>query len=104
MSKLVDVLGAFAGVIWLSGAIYFQMIHKDPIDASYVAAMALIGLSLLMSSSALTITNVRLASWLAIAANVLFIFIGLGACIVLETRADLKERQDPTPDDTTSRT
>lgn len=94
-SPLVDIVGMLAGAVWMSAAFYFQMIRHDLIDPGYVAALFLIGLSLMLSSSAIAIMDTALATTLAVLGQALMLFVGLGAWWVLDRSAVLKKQQDP---------
>lgn len=101
MTDLVNLLGMCAGAIWMSAAFYFQMIRTEAVNPAHVATLFLIGISLLLSSSAIAISNARLVWMFAVFGQTLFIALGLGAWWVLETHAKLREQQR-LPDDNTS--
>lgn len=99
MSSLVDVLGFVAGAIWMCSAIYFQMVRTRSVHPAYVASLFLIGVALMMGSSALALRDTQTVQVLAIAGNVLFIALGLGVWYALESAADLQDRKVTDPDD-----
>lgn len=92
---LVDLVGMAAGAIWMSAAFHFQMIRRDSVDAGYVAAMFLIGLSLMLSASAIAVMDTTVATTLAVLGQVLMLFVGLGAWWTLDRAAVLRQQQDP---------
>lgn len=83
--SIVDVLGAFAGSLWMCAAFYFQMIRARSIHPAYVSALFLIGVALLMGSAAVAVDGPTTVTLLAIAGNVLFILLGIGVWYALET-------------------
>lgn len=91
---LVDILGMFAGGIWISAAVYFQLIRAGRVEPGYVASLLLIGVALILGSSALTLgarpTTVEL---LGILANALMIVVGIGVWYFLEQSVCLQERK-----------
>jgi len=89
----VGLLGAIAGLVWMCAAIYFQMIRQRSVYPGYISALFLIGVALLMSSSAIALDAAGLIEALAIGANLLFILLGVGVWIVLERAADIHDRQ-----------
>jgi len=93
-APLVDVLGAIAGTTWIAAAMYFQFIRREQVHPVYVSVLMLIGVALMMGSSALALAGrPGTVEILGIAANVLFILLGLGAWYALERYADLEERK-----------
>jgi hypothetical protein len=93
-AALVDVLGMVAGAIWMSAALYFQFLRREMVHPAYVSVLMLIGVALMMGSSALTIAGKPgTVELLGIAANALFIALGLAAWIGLERYALLEERK-----------
>ncbi|WP_143416427.1 hypothetical protein [Halobacterium hubeiense] len=94
---LVNVLGMVAGTVWMSAALYFQLIRPERVHPGFVSALFLIGVALMLGSSAVTITGrPSFVETLAIAGNGLFILIGLGAWYTLERYADLQALKDHT--------
>ena len=89
-TALVDVLGMLAGGVWISAAIYFQLIRERTVHPGYVSSLLLIGVALVLASSALAFapSTVQL---LGIVANGLFIVIGIGAWYALEIYAELED-------------
>lgn len=93
-SVLVDGLGMFAGAVWMSGALYFQFIRNGRVHPGYVGAQFLIGVALLLGSSAFVISGrTALVQLLAIGGYVLFMLIGLGAWYELDKYADREEQK-----------
>jgi len=94
-SLLVDSLGMAAGCIWMSAAFYFQMVRSEQVEPAYIAGMFLIGLSLMLSASAIAVMDAQLAATLAVLGQVLFLILGIASWYVLEMRANLRAQQDP---------
>jgi len=103
MSSLVDLAGMAAGVVWMSAAFHFQMIRQEEVDAAHVAAMFLIGLSLMLSASAIAVMNTQLAATLALIGQVLMLLVGIGTWWAIDRAATLRARQDPDNYDDQSR-
>ena len=91
-TALVDVLGMLAGGVWISAAIYFQLIRERTVHPGYVSSLLLIGVALVLASSALAFAG-RPSTFqlLGIVANGLFIVIGIGAWYALEIYAELED-------------
>jgi len=92
-SALVDVMGAVAGGIWISAAMYFQMVRTRHVHPAYVGALFLIGVALMMGSAALAVRGPQTVEILAITGNALFAGLGIGVWIVLERAADIEIRK-----------
>lgn len=91
-TALVDVLGMIAGGIWISAALYFQLIRTKRVHPAYVAALLLIGVALMMASSAFALTgHPSTVQFLGIIANAVFIVVGLGVWYLLENFASLED-------------
>ena len=100
-SLLVDTLGMIAGGIWISAAVYFQLIRDRPAHPGYVASLLLIGIALTMASSALAFAGrPGTVQLLALIANALFIVIGIGVSYAIEVSTELQEAQCPVDTDT----
>ena len=91
-TALVDLLGMLAGGVWISAALYFQLIRDRPVHPGYVSALLLIGVALMMASSALAFAGrPGTVQLLGIVANLLFIALGIGVWYALEIFTDLEE-------------
>jgi len=91
---LVNALGTVAGGVWMIAAFYFQMLRARQVHPAYVAVLFLVGLALLLGSSAFVLEGQPgTVEVLGIAANALFIVVGLGVWYALERHADLQERK-----------
>jgi CHASE2 domain-containing sensor protein len=91
---LVNALGTVAGAVWMAAALYFQLLRARPVHPAYVTVLFLIGVALMMGSSAIAIEGQPgTVELLGIAANVLFIALGLAVWYGLERYADLEERK-----------
>ncbi|QBI90086.1 transmembrane domain protein [Halobacterium phage ChaoS9] len=89
---LVDILGTIVGCIWISAAVYFQLIRERPVHPGYVASLLLIGVALMLSSAALPLAGrTSTIQLLGVFANALFIALGLGVWYALEISADLED-------------
>lgn len=93
-SVLVDVLGMIAGATWLCAALYFQMIRRKRVHPAFVAALSLIGVALMMASSAFALRSPGVGEILAVGANVIFIALGLAVSVGLEKHAKLQDAKD----------
>lgn len=91
---LVDILGMVAGAVWLCAALYFQMIRPQRVHPGFVAALSLIGVALVMGSSAVALRSPGIGEVLAVVANVIFIVLGLGVSVVLEHHVKLQDAKD----------
>lgn len=102
---LVNLLGMVAGTVWMSAALYFQLIRSERVHPGFVAALFLIGVALMLGSSAVTISGrPGFVETLAAAGNCLFILTGLGAWYGLERHAALQALKDhPQEDSPTTR-
>lgn len=98
--SLVDVLGMIAGGVWMSGALYFQLIREGDVHPAYVVGLFLIGVGLMMASSAVALAG-RTATieLLGILANGLFIILGVGVWYALEHHIETEERKALSDDD-----
>jgi len=77
-THLVDTLGAFAGVIWMSAALYFQFWRRDPVHPALVSSLFLIGVVLMMASSALVLAGrPAMVVLIGIIGNGLFAALGI---------------------------
>ncbi|MDF9748382.1 hypothetical protein [Natrinema salsiterrestre] len=77
-TQLVDTIGAFAGVIWMSAALYFQFWRRDHVHPALVSSLFLIGVALLMASSALVLAGrPAMVVLLGLIANGLFAALGI---------------------------
>jgi len=89
---LVDVLGMIASGVWISGALYFQLIREGDVHPAYVVGLLLIGVALMMVSSAVAIpgrtTTIQV---LGILANGLFTLLGIGVWYSLEKHICIEE-------------
>jgi len=102
-SALVDLVGMAAGAVWMSAAFHFQMVRRDTVEPGYVAAMFLIGLSLMLSASALAIMDTQLAATLAVIGQVIMLLLGIAAWWGIDRAATLRAHQDPDNYDEQSR-
>jgi hypothetical protein len=105
MSKapLVNVLGMVAGAIWMSGALYFQLIRNQRVHPAFVSALFLIGTALLMASSAIVVDGrSNFVELLAVGANLLFIGLGLASWYAIEKYTSLQEAKEVTGQSPTS--
>lgn len=93
MSEIVELLGMIAGAVWISAAIYFQMVRAKRIHPAWVSFLFLVGMSTVMGSAAVAVRGPQLAESLAIAGNLLLLAVGIGVAVGLEYRADLDERK-----------
>lgn len=93
MSELVEVLGMVAGAVWISAALYFQMVCSKRIHPAHVAGLLLIGVALFLGSSAIVVRAPSTARMLLAASNALMLVIGIAAWVWIEWRADVHERQ-----------
>jgi len=96
-SVLVDVLGMIAGATWLCAALYFQMIRRKRVHPAFVAALSLIGVALMMASSAFALRSPGVGELLAVGANVIFIALGLAVSVGLEKHAKLQDAKEVDP-------
>jgi len=93
-ASLVDVLGMIAGAVWMAAALYFQFLRQKSVHPAYVSVLMLIGVALMMGSSALALGGrPGTVEILGTLANALFILLGLGAWYGLERYALLEERK-----------
>lgn len=77
-TQLVDTLGAFAGVIWMSAALYFQFWRTDHVHPALVSSLFLIGVALMMASSALVLAGrPAMVVFLGLVGNGLFAALGI---------------------------
>jgi len=91
-AHLVDVLGMIAGAVWMSAAIYFQLIREGEVHPAFVSALFLIGVALTMASSAIAIAGrPGIVELLAVLANALFIVLGVAASFTIEKYAKIQE-------------
>ena len=99
-ASLVDVLGMIAGGVWISGALYFQLIREGDVHPIYVIGLFLIGVALMMTSSVIVLAG-RTATIeiLGVLANGMFILLGIGAWYALERRVCLEETKALAEDD-----
>ncbi|QBJ01271.1 holin [Natrialba phage PhiCh1] len=89
---IADILGMIAGGVWLSGAIYFQMIRQGRIHPGWILLMFLVGTALMMGSSAIALAGRdELVGLFGILANVLFLVLGLGVWYTLECHVCTQE-------------
>ena len=77
-TSLVNIFGMLAGTIWMCAAFYFQMVTGRSIHPAYVSSLFLIGVALMMSSSALALKSPGTIETLAIAGNIIFCVLGIG--------------------------
>jgi len=98
-SGLVDLLGMIAGGVWLSAAIYFQMVRSRSVDPANVLLLLSIGISLVLSSGAVAALGPGTVELFAMVANSLFIVIGVGVWFALERAAELEDRKQATDQD-----
>ena len=84
---LANVIGLLAGAVWLSAALWFQLIKPEPIHPGLVAALCLVGISLTLASSAVVLTS-ELALLLGVVANGLFLALGGVTWVALNRLAD----------------
>jgi hypothetical protein len=96
---LVNFLGMIAGAVWMSSALYFQLIRERRVHPAFVSALFLIGTALMMASSAIAVDGrPGFVEVLAVTANLVFIGLGLGAWYAIERYASLQECKTPTED------
>lgn len=81
--ELVDGLGMIAGAIWMSSALYLQFIRSHEVEARFVAAVFLIGVAIMLGSSAIALGGSSAAALAALIGNVVFAVLGLGIWIGL---------------------
>jgi len=93
MNSVVNALGAVAGTIWICAALYFQMLRSRSVHPAYVATLFLIGVALMMSSSALALRGPKTIELFAVIGNALFIGLGIGVWYILEKAAELQDRK-----------
>lgn len=99
-ATLVDVLGMVAGGVWISGALYFQLIREGDVHPVYVIGLFLIGVGLMMGSSAVAIDGrTTTIEFLGILANGLFIILGIGVLYALEHHIETEETKALAEDD-----
>lgn len=91
-TALVDVLGMIAGGVWISAALYFQLIRERAVHPAYVSSLLLIGVALMLASSALAFAGrPSTVQLLGVVANGLFIVVGIGVWYALEISAELDD-------------
>jgi drug/metabolite transporter (DMT)-like permease len=89
---LVNVLGMIAGAVWMSAALYFQLIRERRVHPAFVSALFLIGVALMMASSAVAVDGrPSIVELLAVTANGLFIGLGFAAWYAIEKYTTLQE-------------
>lgn len=95
---LVDSLGALAGIIWVSSAIYYQMVHPHRIPVKYIATLFGVGAGLLLVSSAVSVSaGPRTSIALGIIGNLLFLLLGIGISIHLRNEVQGDDAEDYLP-------
>lgn len=92
-SEVVDLLGMLAGAIWMYGAIHFQLVRTRTVHPAIVTVLFLVGVALMLLSSALALSGRTLVVVLAAAGNTLFLVLGIGVWYLLERHADYVEAQ-----------
>ena len=93
-APLVNALGMTAGGIWMCAALYFQMVRHSRTHPAYIAAAFLIGVALMMSSSALVVRGPGTIVTLAVIANTIFCILGLGAWVALIKASRIRESKE----------
>lgn len=79
-NALVDTLGVLAGVVWMSGAIFYQMMYDRRVPPQYILSMFAIGVALFMISSAVALSErPALAVALGVVGNMVFVVLGVAA-------------------------
>ena len=97
---LVNFLGMIAGAVWMSAALYFQLIRERRVHPAFVSALFLIGVALMMASSAVAVDGrPSIVELLAVTANGIFIALGFAAWYAIEKYATVQEAKD-VPEDT----
>lgn len=94
-STVVDTLGAVAGAIWISAAIFYQLVRGCRVHPGIIGAMALVGVAILLGSASLATVAPGIAVIFGALANGIFCLLGVGAWIFLERRAELINHQCP---------
>ena len=88
MSSLVKTLGLVAGTVWIMVAIWFEFIRPGRVHAKYIVGTFLIGSALFLASSSAVTSSPSLAQTASLIANLLFLFLGLGAWVYIEWVAE----------------
>lgn len=86
-TQLVDTLGALAGVIWMTASLYFQFLRRDHVHPALVSGLFLIGVALMMGSSAIVLSgSPSTVVLLGMIGNALFAALGIVVWVGLEQR------------------
>jgi hypothetical protein len=91
-ADLVDTIGLLAGVAWLAGALYWQLISERHCPAKFSFSMLVIGSSLMFLSSALVLQSMPgVALVLAVVGNLLFLLLAVATHVYLSATLDNSE-------------
>jgi len=102
-TAFADIVGMIAGGVWLTGAIYFQMIREGDVHPAWIAMLFLVGTALMMSSSAIALADrSEIIGLFGILANVLFLLLGIGVWYMLEWHVCTQEKKQVTDVDADS--
>ena len=92
---LVNFLGMIAGAVWMSAALYFQLIRERRVHPAFVSALFLIGVALMMASSAIVVdAHPGFVEILAVGANLLFIALGVASSYAIEKYSSIQEAKE----------
>lgn len=98
-AELVDSIGLVAGVLWLGGAVYWQLVSHRLCPVKYSVGMFIVGSSLIFGSSMLVLRSMpRLALVLGIVGNLLMLLLAIVVHLYLAYQlADEEEPGDAPP-------